>query len=120
LTDKTLENLIAIVLRSGVLAAASIVGISGVVFVAQHHAEHPAYASFHSEADNLRTIGGILRLSIHLQSAAIIQLGLLVLVATPVLRVALAAVGFYLERDRLYFVVSLVVLTILLLSLVRA
>jgi uncharacterized membrane protein len=119
LTDKTLENLIGILLRSGVLAAAAIVSISGVVFVAQHHAEHPAYASFHLEADNLRTIGGIIRSSRHLQSDAIIQLGLLVLIATPVLRVALAAVGFYLERDRLYLAVSLIVLTILLLSLIR-
>ena len=48
------------------------------------------------------------------------QFGLLLLIATPVARVAMAVVGFALERDRLYVVVSLIVLTVLLLSLTRA
>ena len=56
----------------------------------------------------------------HLQSDAMIQLGLLLLIATPVFRVALAAVGFYLEGDRLYVGVSVIVLTILLLSLIHS
>jgi len=45
------------------------------------------------------------------------QLGLLVLLATPVARVAAALVGFALERDRLYVVVSALVLGILLTSI---
>jgi len=51
---------------------------------------------------------------------SIIMLGLLILIATPVARVALAAVGFALERDRLYTVVSLIVLVILVFSLIHA
>jgi uncharacterized membrane protein len=42
------------------------------------------------------------------------------LIATPVARVALAAVGFYLEGDRLYVVVSLTVLAILAYSIMHA
>jgi uncharacterized membrane protein len=55
-----------------------------------------------------------------MQPDAMIQLGLLLLIATPILRVALAAVGFYLENDRLYLGVSLIVLTILVLSLIHS
>jgi len=117
MTDERLESLIGILLRLGVLTAAAIVAISGVFFVAAHYTDHPSYSTFQVEGDGLRTIGGILRGSMHMQPAAVIQLGLLLLIATPVLRVALAAVGFYLEGDRLYLGVSLIVLTILLLSL---
>jgi uncharacterized membrane protein len=45
---------------------------------------------------------------------------LLLLILTPVARVAIALVGFFLERDRLYAMVSLIVLLILVSSLMRA
>lgn len=49
--------------------------------------------------------------------AALIQLGVLLLIATPVARVVFAVVGFALERDRLYVAVSVAVLAILAASL---
>jgi uncharacterized membrane protein len=49
---------------------------------------------------------------------AIAQLGLLVLVATPVVRVLASVIGFALEGDRLYAAITLGVLAILLISLV--
>jgi len=48
------------------------------------------------------------------------QVGLLLLILTPIVRVAVAVVGFLLERDRLYTVVSLIVLVILMFSLIHA
>ncbi len=45
------------------------------------------------------------------------QAGLVVLVATPVARVAASVVGFVLEDDHLYAAITLVVLAILLTSL---
>jgi uncharacterized membrane protein len=48
---------------------------------------------------------------------AIAQAGLLVLIATPVVRVMASVVAFVLERDRLYAAITLGVLTILLVSL---
>ncbi len=53
-----------------------------------------------------------------LRPIAIAQLGLLVLVATPVVRVLASVVGFALEGDRLYSAITLGVLAILLVSLV--
>ncbi len=52
-----------------------------------------------------------------LRPVGLAQLGLVVLVATPVVRVGASVVGFVLEGDRLYAGITLVVLTILLLSL---
>jgi uncharacterized membrane protein len=63
---------------------------------------------------------GIVISAAHGQSEAIIQLGLLLLIAHAVARVAVAMVVFALERDRLYTVVSLIVLLILAFSLLHA
>lgn len=51
------------------------------------------------------------------QPLAITQLGLVVLILTPVVRVAFSAVAFALERDRIYLVITLTVLAILVASL---
>jgi uncharacterized membrane protein len=47
----------------------------------------------------------------------LIQLGLLLLIATPVARVAFSAAAFAMQRDRLYVVVALIVLAVLMYSL---
>ena len=52
-----------------------------------------------------------------LEPLAISQLGLLVLLATPVARVAASVVGFALEGDRLYTAITISVLAILLASI---
>ena len=51
-----------------------------------------------------------------LRPQAIIVIGLLVLIATPVVRVAVSVVAFALEHDRRYVVITLLVLTILICS----
>lgn len=51
-----------------------------------------------------------------LRPQAIAQLGLVLLVATPILRVATSLVAFALERDRLYVALTAIVLAILLAS----
>jgi len=61
--------------------------------------------------------GNLLPRLASLQPLAISQLGLIVLLATPVLRVATSAVGFMLEGDRLYAVITLAVLAVLLASI---
>lgn len=61
--------------------------------------------------------GGLLPALAALRPVAIAQLGLLVLVATPVVRVAASVAAFVLEGDRLYAAITLVVLAILLTSL---
>ncbi len=65
-------------------------------------------------ASDFSAIGTGLR---ELRPIAFAQAGLLVLVATPVVRVMASVVAFALERDRLYAAITLAVLAILLVSL---
>ena len=120
LTDEKLELIIGGLLRGGVIVAAAVVLVGGIVFLVQHSQDAVSYASFHFERNDLRSVSGIFRAAIRLQPDAIIQLGLALLIATPIARVALAAVGFALEKDYLYVVVSLIVLSILLFSITHA
>jgi uncharacterized membrane protein len=107
-------------LRAGVLLAAATVFAGGVLYLLQHHADPANYHTFAEGALNTRSVSGIVISAAHGQSEAIIELGLLLLVLTPIVRVAVALVGFLLERDRLYAVVSLIVLLILAFSLLHA
>jgi uncharacterized membrane protein len=50
----------------------------------------------------------------------VIQLAVLLLIATPVARVVFALIGFGIERDKLYMAVSAVVLAVLLFGFLRS
>ena len=63
------------------------------------------------------TIAGIIRGTFAGRAPAIVQLGLLLLIATPVARVALSLVAFVLQRDRVYVIVTTIVLALLVFSL---
>jgi uncharacterized membrane protein len=118
--DRRLEIIIGNLLRAGVLLAAAVVFLGGALYLVQHHADRTGYRRFSAGGPAIQSVAGILHSAAHLQSEGLIQLGLLLLIATPVARVALAVVGFALERDRLYAVVSLIVLAILAFSLLHA
>jgi uncharacterized membrane protein len=51
------------------------------------------------------------------QSRSIMQLGLLLLIATPIARVIFSVFAFAIEGDRMYVIFTLIVLTVLLYSL---
>jgi uncharacterized membrane protein len=118
--DRHLETIIGNLLRAGVLLAAATVFLGGALYLVQHHADRVAYRQFTPGGVDLQTVGGVLHSAAHLDSQGLIQFGLLLLIATPVARVALAVVGFALEKDRLYAMVSLIVLAILVFSLMHA
>jgi uncharacterized membrane protein len=117
-TDKRIESVVGNLLRTGVFLSAFIV-FCGAVFYLVRHGHSPAdYRVFQSEPLGLRTVGGILRGAMDLHGRGIIQLGLLLLIATPVARVAFCIFGFAAERDRLYVVFTAVVLAVLIFSLI--
>ncbi|MGD0740475.1 MAG: DUF1634 domain-containing protein [Terracidiphilus sp.] len=120
MNDRRLETIIGRLLQVGVLLAAAVVTIGAVAYLVQHHADHVDYRNFVAGGPDTCTFTGIVRSAAHFQSLGIIQIGLLLLIATPVARVGLAIAGFALERDRLYTVVSVIVLLILLASLMHA
>lgn len=117
LTDQKLEVAIGRMLQFGVLLAALVVFIGGVLYLRQSSAPRPDYKHFHGVSADLRSPARIVALAAHGDPKGLIQLGLLLLIATPIVRVAVAAVGFFMERDRMYVWVSLAVLAVLLYSL---
>jgi uncharacterized membrane protein len=117
-TDQQVEQTIATLLRTGLIVAATVVMAGAVVYLLHHGGELPHYRVFRGEPADLRGIGGIVGDAWHLRGTGLIQLGLLLLLATPVVRVAFCVVAFALERDWFYVAVTLVVMAILLYSIV--
>jgi uncharacterized membrane protein len=118
--DQRIEAIIGGLLRTGVVLAAAVVLLGAVVYLAHHGGEVPNYTVFHGEPENLTSMSAIVRGALAMSGAAIIQLGLLLLIATPVARVLFSAIAFAIEDDYLYVFVTLVVLAILLYSLFGA
>jgi uncharacterized membrane protein len=116
--DRRIEIMLGNLLRFGVLLSAFVVVAGAVIYLA-HYAGQPAdFSVFRGEAAALRSMPAIVSGAVQLHGKSIIQLGLLLLIATPVARVVFSAVGFLIERDYLYVVLTLIVLAVLLYSLI--
>ncbi len=116
-TDQKVEVIIANLLRVGVMLSALLVFLGGVVFLVRHGLSPASYRVFVGEPSELRNWRGVIRAALALRGEGIIQLGLLLLIATPVARVAFSVFAFALERDWLYVGFSAFVLCVLLYSL---
>ena len=117
MTDENLEIAIGRMLQTGVLLAAAVVLVGGVMYLIHASGPRHDYSHFQGVAQALRTPSGIWSGVLHGDAQSVIQLGLLILIATPVMRVVLAGIGFLMEHDWLYFWVSATVLAVLLYSL---
>jgi uncharacterized membrane protein len=119
-TDQKVEDIIANLLRAGVILSALVVFTGAIVYLARHGQDPADYRIFRGEPPDLRHISGIVLDGFALQGRGIIQLGLLLLIATPVARVAFSIFGFALEGDRMYATFTTIVLMILLYSLLAS
>jgi len=117
-TDQRVEGMVANLLRAGVVLAAGVVLLGGTVYLARHGSEPPHFQVFRGEPSDLRSVSGILKDVGAFRGRGLIQLGLLLLIATPIARVALSVVAFALQKDRPYVIITLIVLALLLFSLV--
>lgn len=120
LNDTQVEILIGQVLRTGVLLSCFVTVIGLGLFLLRHASSRPNYRVFHSVNAPLRSMVELVPNAFHGNPMAIIQLGVLLLIATPVARVAFLVGAFAMERDRMYVVVSGLVLVILLGSILFA
>ena len=115
--DQKIEQIIGVLLRVGVSMSAALVFAAGIAYLWQNHAVRVSYQQFHGETAELTSVAGVVRGAANLDTLALMQLGLLILIATPVARVLFAAFAFALERDWLYVIVSLIVFGVLLATL---
>ncbi len=116
-SDEWMEQVIGNLLRLGVLVAVLFVLVGGTIYLLRHGADQPEYHVFRGEPTELTTPGGVLTSASQEHGRGIIQLGLLLLILTPIARVAFSLLGFALQQDVLYVVVTSIVLVILMLSL---
>jgi uncharacterized membrane protein len=116
-SDEQVEQWIGGLLRWGVLTAAAVALFGLVLHLLTAGAAAADYAVFRGVPRGLDTVGGVLASALALRPGGVIQLGLLLLIATPILRVALSLVAFALQRDRLYVAITLLVLSLLLYGL---
>ena len=117
-SERGIEQLIGRLLQVGVLVAAAVVAVGATALLMQHGSAPADFRTFRGATEPLRDIGSIVRGVMQLDSRAIVQLGLVVLIATPVARVALTFVAFLFRRDRLYAALTLLVLALLIYGLV--
>jgi len=117
LSDQQFDEIIGGLLRYGVTLAAGVVLAGGIWYLMQHGTAAPAYHIFRAEPEYLRHLRGIVSGIPGFHARRVIQLGLLLLIATPVARVAFSVWAFFQLRDRTYVAITLFVLVVLLFSL---
>ena len=118
-TDEEMEGQMGLLLRTGVILSCGIMLVGGIVYLVRHGGETASYTMFHGEPPALENIGGILREVRAGSSRAVIQLGVLTMIATPVLRVAFAVYAFERQRQWLFTGISLTVLGLLAFGLLQ-
>jgi uncharacterized membrane protein len=114
------ELIISGILRTGVVTSLIVI-LAGSVLTFLHH---PQYLSSHSELERLtepggavpRTLAQVVAGIVSVQGQSIVAAGLLLLILTPVMRVAVSILAFVVQRDRTYVMITTVVLLLLLLS----
>lgn len=118
---RDIELLISMTLRIGVMLSVAVM-LLGVIVTFVHHPNYfhsrPALGELTNSreifANTIRAVLGGVR-ALHGQSIA--MLGILLLIATPVVRVGISVVLFAAQRDRRYVLITAVVLALLLTSL---
>lgn len=127
-SERDVEQYIGKLLRYGVILACTITSLGGIIYIYQHNGTMadivnnfkaiPNGMFFAGSDEYLRELKTIIPEVFQLNGAAIIQLGVIVLIATPILRVAFSAISFLIEKDYMYVFITLVVLSIIMANMV--
>ena len=117
--DTDIQALIGQVLRVGMISSISIVFIGGIFYLYRHGQTVADYSIFKGIPAFVQHADGILNGILNFKGQAIIQAGIILLIATPVLRVMFSAIGFVLEKDYMYLGISILVLFIIFMSMLN-
>jgi uncharacterized membrane protein len=122
--ETKMQRLIGTTLRTGVMAASATGVVGGAIFLAAHGGQPVSFRVFEGAASPYTSPWQMLRQALAWDSAdhanqglAISQLGILLLMLTPIIRVAFSIIGFSMERDLIYVAITSTVLAILIGSL---
>lgn len=117
-----IELLLSWLLRGGVTVSMVVIAVGAVIMFVHH----PSYLRLSSDLQLLtstqaifpHTLPAIATGLMATRGRAVVTLGLILLIATPILRVAVSAVIFAVQRDRAFFAITGVVLALLLVSFI--
>src|SRR4051812_40156145 len=115
--EKDIQKMISNILRYGVLTSALFVISGGIIFLANNAQLTASYAHLEGATFQLRNLAGIIAGVKNLQGDAIIQLGVVILIATPIARIVFSVFAFAIEKDYLYVVITVIVLFIIIFSI---
>jgi uncharacterized membrane protein len=116
-SEEQVDTFLSVVLRISLLIALITVIVGGALFLYRHGHDIPQYRIFHGEPRDLRGIHGIVVDVLKDRSVGITQLGILLIVATPLLRVIACLLLFGVQGDSLFVIVALIVFVALIYSL---
>jgi uncharacterized membrane protein len=118
--DEQIQNSLARVMLGGVLLAASIMGVGLVWFLATHEGMSPGDHVFSGEPKYFENPISMIQRALEPREVghrrSLIMIGVVLLLINPLVRVAFAAFGFAAQKDRLYTLISLIVLAVLTMS----
>ncbi|BCL34032.1 DUF1634 domain-containing protein [Nostoc sp. MS1] len=119
-TQQQLEFLLSNLLKYGVLLASAVVLIGGILYLIHHGSEPANYHIFYGTPSEFRSPVGVVGAVLSGSRRGIIQLGLLLLIAVPILRVIISLLTFLLKREFIYVLITSLVLASLTYSLIGA
>jgi len=117
MADQDIQVILGTLLRVGVICSMLIVFAGGVIYLVHDHSGMVDYRKFNAGKSGLASIALIFDRAGRMDGAAIIQLGTLLLIFTPILRVVFSIFSFLIERDYLYVLIGMFVLCVILFSL---
>ena len=115
-SDERLERTIGAILRAGVIISTVFVLIGGIGYLWRFGGSRPEYRAFHGEPERLTSVIAIARGAVSLDWLEWIQFGLILLIATPVIRVLFSIPAFVAQRDYTYASITAIVAGVLLYS----
>jgi len=117
LNDKDIQIILGTLLRAGVIISMSIVLIGGIIYLVHNKGVIADYKVFKPELSKFSSIVSIFKGVLTFHGDAIVQFGVLMLIFTPIARIVFALFSFLIERDYLYVLIGLIILTIITISL---
>ncbi len=114
--DRSIESILGSLLRIGVITAGGVVLIGAVLFLVRHGFEIPSYHIFKPDNFSFSNFRDLFNGIITFRSVSIMETGILLLIATPVLRVLFSVFAFAYEKDYMYVIFAVIVFIILIFS----
>ena len=115
--DQKVERIIGVLLQTGVLLSILVALIGMTLYLGRAGRQMADLQIFRGEPFALRSAPAIVAAALAGRREAVIQLGVVILIAAPIARVLLSLIAFALQRDRTYVAVTLIVLVVLLAGL---